>query len=63
MEKISERKLADEIKNKCKKIGLTKKQLSEQTKIDRTIINRIESMEYRPSIADLEKLSEVLDID
>ncbi len=63
MKKFSTSKLADIIINKRKEKNLTQAKLAEITSINRAMISRIESCDYKPSIEQLETLSQVLDFD
>lgn len=55
--------LAKKITELRKNKDMTQQKLSELTSINRSMLSRIESMNYVPSIEQLEKLSEVLDFD
>lgn len=63
MKKFSSSKLADVLINKRKEKNLTQAKLAEITSINRAMISRIESCDYKPSIEQLETLSQVLDFD
>ena len=63
MKKFSTSKLADILINKRKEKNLTQAKLAEITSINRAMISRIESCDYKPSIDQLETLSQVLDFD
>lgn len=63
MKKLSNQLLADTISAKRKELNLTQARLSEITGINRSMIGRIENLEYTPTINQLEKLAEVLDFD
>ena len=63
MKKYSTSKLADVLINKRKEKNLTQAKLAEITSINRAMISRIESCDYKPSIDQLETLSQVLDFD
>lgn len=63
MKKLSNQLLADTISAKRKEMNLTQARLSEITGINRSMIGRIENLEYTPTINQLEKLAEVLDFD
>ena len=63
MKKFSTTKLADVLINKRKEKNLTQAKLAEITSINRAMISRIESCDYKPSIDQLETLSQVLDFD
>ena len=63
MKKLSNQLLADTISAKRKELNLTQARLSEFTGINRSMIGRIENLEYTPTINQLEKLAEVLDFD
>ena len=63
MKKFSTSKLADVLINKRKEKNLTQAKLAEITSINRAMISRIESCDYKPSIDQLQTLSQVLDFD
>lgn len=63
MKKFSSSKLADILISKRKEKNLTQAKLAEITSINRAMISRIESCDYKPSIDQLETLSQVLDFD
>ena len=63
MKKYSTSKLAHVLINKRKEKNLTQAKLAEITSINRAMISRIESCDYKPSIDQLETLSQVLDFD
>ena len=58
MKKLSNQLLADTISAKRKEMNLTQARLSEFTGINRSMIGRIENLEYTPTINQLEKLAE-----
>ena len=62
MERISQERLSQVIKKKREQLGLSQQGLSEQTKINRAMISRIENGTYMPSIEQLEDLMEALDL-
>jgi len=61
MKRLSVVKLAEMLRSRRDTLGLTQEQLSEKTGIHRIMIGRIERMNFIPSIAQLESLSEALD--
>ena len=63
MKKISYTLLADTIFQKRKEKNITLQQLSALTGINRAMISRLEKLDYQPSLAQLEKLGEVLDFE
>jgi len=62
MNRISQDRLSQVIKKKREQLGLSQQGLSEQTKINRAMISRIENGTYMPSIEQLEDLMEALDL-
>lgn len=63
MQRMSQEKLITIVKQSRKTRALTQEELSEETGINRQMIGRLEKGKYMPSIAQLEKLSEVLGFD
>lgn len=63
MKHLSEEKLANIISMQRKSKSITQSQLSELTKINRSMISKIEKQNYIPSIPQLETLSRILDFD
>lgn len=63
MKKLSQKKLTNTIIAKRKKANMTQQELSDKTGINRATISRLELMDFMPSIAQLESLSDVLDFD
>lgn len=63
MKKLSVQLLAETVTNKRKAKDLTQAQLSELTGINRSLIGRIENLDYLPMINQLESLAEALDFD
>lgn len=63
MKKLSIEKLADTVTNNRKFKKYTQRNLSDLTGINRTMISRIESCDYVPSIDQLQALAEVLDFE
>ncbi|MGX7078543.1 nucleotide sugar dehydrogenase [Globicatella sanguinis] len=61
MKKLSVQLLAETVTNKRKAKDLTQAQLSELTGINRSLIGRIENLDYLPMINQLESLAEALD--
>ena len=60
MKKLSYKKMADTIIAKHKELKITQAQLSEMTGIHRGMISRIESLDYTPSIDQLQSIAEAL---
>ena len=60
MKKISPALLAEVVSASRKAKKFSQQQLAELTDINRTMLGRIEKMDYMPSVAQLEKLGEVL---
>ena len=60
MKKLSYKKMADTILAKRKELKITQAQLSEMTGIHRGMISRIESLDYTPSIDQLQSIAESL---
>ncbi|MDM0539752.1 nucleotide sugar dehydrogenase [Clostridium perfringens] len=63
MKKLSPSLLAKKIIEARKEKNITQQQLADLTNINRAMISRLESMDYIPSIPQLEKLGEVLDFE
>ena len=63
MKKLSFALLADTISQKRREKNYTLQQLSELTGINRAMISRLEKQDYQPSLAQLERLGEVLDFE
>lgn len=63
MKKLSIEKMAKTVSNKRKEKNITQTKLAEISGINRTMISRLESLDYTPSIDQLQKLGEVLDFD
>ncbi len=63
MRKLSVIKLAETVKLKREKKGLTQEQLSDLTDINRIMIGRIERESFIPSIIQLEALASALEFD
>ncbi|MQB57972.1 nucleotide sugar dehydrogenase [Limosilactobacillus reuteri] len=63
MKKLSQKKLTNTIITKRKKTNMTQQELADKTGINRATISRLELMDFMPSIAQLESLSDVLDFD
>lgn len=63
MRELSQRRLAEIVKNNRQSNGWSQDQLSEKTGIHRTMIGRIERMDYLPTIPQLESLAESLDFE
>lgn len=61
MKQFSQAALAEVIKRQRSQMGITQEQLSQYTGINRTMIGRMERMDYIPTITQLEKLEEVLE--
>ena len=60
MKKLSQKKLSQLVASHRKSLGMTQKQLSESTGINRSLISRLEKEDFIPSISQLEQLCEVL---
>ena len=60
MKKLSITKMADTIITRRKAQKLTQAQLAEMTNINRGMISRLESLDYTPSIDQLQAIAEVL---
>ena len=63
MKKLSVKKLADTVMKQRKAKHITQAQLAEATGIHRTMIGRVENMDYIPTIDQLQKLGEILDFE
>lgn len=63
MKKLSIEKMAKTVSDKRKEKNITQTKLAEISGINRTMISRLESLDYTPSIDQLQKLGEVLDFD
>ena len=63
MKKLSIKKMAKTVADKRKEKNITQTKLAEISGINRTMISRLESLDYTPSIDQLQKLGEVLDFD
>jgi UDPglucose 6-dehydrogenase len=63
MKKLSYKKMADTIIAKRKEKKITQAHLSEMTGIHRGMISRIESLDYKPSIDQLQSIAEALDFE
>lgn len=63
MKKLSIEKMAKTVCDKRKEKNITQTKLAEISGINRTMISRLESLDYTPSIDQLQKLGEVLDFD
>ena len=63
MKKLSLELLSNTIINKRKAMKLSQQELASMTGINRTMIGRLESLDYCPSIPQLESLSEVLGLE
>jgi len=63
MKQLSQTKLADIVKRRRNIKCMTQEQLCVQTGINRTVIGRIERMDYLPSTPQLEILGKVLDFE
>ncbi|WP_058991109.1 nucleotide sugar dehydrogenase [Anaerococcus rubeinfantis] len=63
MKKLSIEKMAKTVSDKRKEKNITQSKLAEITGINRTMISRLESLDYTPSIDQLQSLGEVLDFD
>ena len=63
MKKLSLSLLAKKVIESRKEKNITQQQLADLTNINRAMISRLESMDYIPSITQLEKLGEVLNFE
>ncbi len=63
MKKLSQVLMANTIISARKEKKITQQQLADQTGMNRSMISRMESSDYIPTIPQLESISEVLDID
>ncbi|HAT4217975.1 TPA: nucleotide sugar dehydrogenase [Clostridium perfringens] len=63
MKKLSLSLLAKKVIESRKEKNITQQQLADLTNINRAMISRLESMDYIPSIPQLEKLGEVLEFE
>ncbi len=63
MKRLSQDKMANTVRELRKKCNLTQEEISSKTGINRQMIGRLENKEYIPSIAQLEKLAELLGFD
>ena len=63
MKKLSIEKLSKTVSDKRKEKNLTQKKLEEITGINRTMISKLESQNYIPSIDQLESLSDTLEFE
>ena len=63
MKKLSIEKMAKTVSDKRKEKNITQTKLAEISGINRTMISRLESLDYTPSIDQLQRLGEVLDFD
>lgn len=63
MKRLSQDKMVSVVKELRKAKNLTQEEVSAMTGINRQMIGRLENKEYVPSIAQLEKLAELLGFD
>lgn len=63
MKRLSQDKMVATVKNLRKEKNLTQEEVSAKTGINRHMIGRLENKEFIPSIAQLEKLAELLGFD
>ena len=63
MKKMSQSLLASTVINARKRKNMTQQELAELTGINRAMISRLESLDYIPSIPQLEQLGEVLEFE
>ena len=63
MKKLSTALLAETVAHKRKASKMTQQELADKTGINRTLIGKLESQEFCPSIAQLEALGEALDFE
>lgn len=62
MKKLSQKRLAQIIIDSRKSLKMTQQQLAVATGINRALISRVESLDFIPSIQQLESLAEVLNL-
>lgn len=63
MKQLCQKKLAEIIKSRRIEKDITQEQLCSKSGINRTMISRIERLDYIPTIPQLEKLAETLEFD
>ena len=63
MKKLSLERLADAVYARRKAKHLTQNELAELVGMNRSVLSRLESVAYTPSIEQLQALAEVLDFD
>ena len=63
MKKLSLPLLAETVVTKRKALNLTQKQVAEKTNMNRSMLSKLESQEYTPSIEQLQALAEVLNFE
>ena len=63
MKHLSLAKLSETVVSKRKALKLSQSALAEKTGINRSLLSRLETLDYTPSIDQLLALSEVLDFD
>ena len=63
MKKLSQKRLAQIIIDSRKSLKMTQQQLAVATGINRALISRVESLDFIPSIQQLESLAEVLNVE
>lgn len=63
MKKLSIEKMANTVADKRKEKKFTQTKLADLTGINRTMLSRLESLDYTPSIDQLQRICEVLEID
>ena len=63
MKKLSIQLLADTVVSRRKAMKMTQAQLSKATGINRSLLSRLESLDYIPSIEQLQSLGETLSFD
>lgn len=63
MKKLSQKRLAQIIIDSRKSLKMTQQQLAVATGINRALISRLESLDFIPSIQQLESLAEVLNFE
>ena len=63
MKKLSLQLLADTVVSRRKAMKITQAQLSKATGVNRSLLSRLESLDYIPSIEQLQALGEVLNFD
>ena len=63
MKQFSPRLLADRVISRRKELKMSQAQLAEAAGMNRSMLSRLESMRYEPSLDQLQRLGQVLDFD